>query len=134
LSSSFSSTRRDSFADDKHLFNLVVCSYLDCKELPIVCAAAIDADGDSRSSRKKTADTIHFTIDVEHATEAALKGDEVLETVWFALAQEKPCDANIARKVITACARLYAARGLDPRSYFRQIRQGSAIDRRKVAA
>jgi hypothetical protein len=128
MSTSFCTSRRDSFADSKSLFKRVVAKYVDCKSLPTVCAVDSDADNPSKS-RRMSPNTIHYAVDVEHATVAALQNDSILEAGWFALAQEKPCDGNTARKVITSCAKLYATRGLDPGIYFRHLRCGS-IDRR----
>jgi hypothetical protein len=138
LSSSFSSTR-DSLADtvqskrqdSKLLFYKIVAAYVECKGLSVV--SAINIDPNSRT-RKQTSDTVHYAIDVQRATEKALNGDPTLEAAWFALAQGHTCDPNAARKVIAACSRLYSARCLDPQSYFRNIRKGSAIGLQKAVA
>lgn len=102
------------------VFHSVVKLYVEVVQISPVSAIQIDRDAPSRS-RRLTSDDIHFRVDVERATEYALRGRLELEPVWFRLAaNEVGIDQKQAAAVIHLCGRLYAARGLEPRKYYRR--------------
>lgn len=110
------------FIHYQFLFDRVVRAYVEISELPPV--TALDYDHDAPRSRTLTHDAINFRVDVEHATETALRDLPALQRAWFALACGDNVDAETTRAVITRCGRLYQQRGLDPNKYFHSFRRG----------
>jgi len=124
-------TRKAQLARYNRLFQHVTDSYLQQKSLPVVCALDLDEDSTSRS-RKWSVESACYAIDVEHATLAALRGDDELQQAWFSLLQGFPVLPHVAQSVIEKCGRFYTARNLDPGVYFKApIRHGS-VHRRAV--
>ena len=119
------------FEEDKTLVWSICRAFALCKSAQELTAARIDES--VPASKRKTATSIHFTIDTEHALDSlikahpgqkydllaswrgllrrALKGDEQLTVITDA-------DARLIERF----APVLAARELFPRSYFRENR------------
>ena len=117
---------RDRFAEQKELFDSVVRAYVEIsEELPLITAFSYDPDAPRQ--RTLTPDAIHFRVDVESATETALRDLPALQRAWFRLACGDKVEAALAKPTVTRCARLYQARSLDPNLYFHRFRIGGLI-------
>jgi hypothetical protein len=110
------------FIHYQFLFDRVVRAYVEISELPPI--TALDYDIDAPRSRTLTHDAVDFRVDVEAATETALRDLPALQSAWFELARADKVTATTARAVITRCGKLYQERGLDPNKYFYVFRRG----------
>jgi len=110
------------------MFKSVVGGYVEAKKMPPICATNSD---DENRNRKLGPLTIHFLVDVELATEAALKDRPDLQRAWFELAQDHPVEPAVAKETIHRCGAMYTARGLMPKQYFTFIkrRKGEPLPR-----
>lgn len=114
-------SKRDMLAYFQDVFTATVDEYVRIRQLSPVIAHQLDPDPTVRSE-KITYSLIDYAVDIEHATEAALKGRQELQCVWFDLAQKKPVDMRLAQEVGDRCGRFYAARKLEPWKYYRRNR------------
>ena len=103
-------------------FQAVTKSYTHIKSLAPIVACQISNDDPTSRSEKLTIDGIHFTVDVERATERALSDRPELQPVWFRLVAGETVEPKLARQTITICGRIYAANKLEPWRYFRRNR------------
>ena len=110
------------FRHYQFLFDRVVRAYVEISELPPI--TALDYDPDAPRSRTLTHDAVNFRVDVEHATETALRDLPALQRAWFELACANSVNPFTARAVTTRCGKLYQERGLDPNKYFYAFRRG----------
>lgn len=99
------------------IFNAVTEAYVYTKSLSLVVAHRLDDDPTTRSE-KLTVDGIHFAIDVQHATEEALKNEPELQSAWFAFVAGEKVEPKISQQLVWKCGRIYEARKLAPWKYF----------------
>jgi hypothetical protein len=108
------------------VFEAVAKAYTTIKNSHPVVASNPDTDAPSQS-RPLTFAGIEYAVDVDNATETALKDQPRLQAAWFQLiAGDTTVDPTLAIRIIRACGTVYDSRGLDPGEYFRSIRRGSA--------
>ena len=122
--------RRYSSALDYPLFESVIKAYL--HNLYCVTVAPLQAvqhDPDATSHRRSTLHSVEFIVDVEKASAAALQ-DRQSQNAMDQILKEMcggPVDESISlglrADVVSKCARIYRARGLEPSVYFRRIRR-----------
>lgn len=106
------------------VFNAVTKAYITVKNLHPVVASDPDIDS-PKQARPLTYEKIEFAVDVENATEAAIKDQPRLQATWLQLAAgDTTVDPALAMRTIRACAKVYENRGLDPGIYFHKIRRG----------
>jgi len=107
------------YRDSLALFNSVQRGYRKVKELPdIVCS---QVDPQSHPSLRKTPESIHFAVDVERITSRVLRDDKELQSAWFAMLNEQPVDAEVGRRLVLRCGRVYGP--LNPIVYFTRVRR-----------
>lgn len=106
-------------------FNAVVAEYVRIKQLSPVVASTFDPEGTDRSD-KLTFDLVGYAVDIERATESALRDSPELQQTWFALAQGQPADPKLAHRVIEKCGRIYSARRLEPWRYWSRTQKRKA--------
>ena len=130
-----SNTSRQRFAHSYLIFTSVVQQHKAICDLPLLVASEIDIDAPTRSRRLDFA-AIDYKVDIESATTASLRGlrDEAqLQKTWFQLvAGDQTTDADLAKRVIRACAPVYEQRGLEPFYHLRKVRRGG-VGRRRAA-
>lgn len=86
---------------------------------PIV-AMNPDEDAESKSYPLSFLAT-DYKVDIESATEKALRGKPDLQAAWFKIvAGNRSVPTSLATQVIEACAPIYEQRGLEPWAYFRR--------------
>jgi hypothetical protein len=116
------------------LFDAVVEMYVRAKFTNPLSAS--NPDPDSRFFRWTHA-LVEFIADVEHSTEAVLRGPTE-QAIWHQLSLRvanemgaaglpEPCTIPLkdASAVIQKCARVYHAKGLEPKTYFVHIKNRS---------
>jgi hypothetical protein len=111
-------TKRELLTQQRNLFDRVISAYVQVRGYPVVVAVDPDDDPVSRS-HKWTPTLCHYLVDVELSTTDALKELPELQAAWFTLAAGEIVEPSLAEQVVSRCARLYKARGLDPGLYFR---------------
>jgi hypothetical protein len=115
------------------LFDSVLETYVKAKLTQPV--SAIDYDPDSRPL-KWTPVLAEFIADVQSATEAVLRDLPAEQEIWHQLSLHIAKDLGIpglpeprkisltdANAVVQKCARIYFARGLEPKEYFTRIKR-----------
>jgi len=100
---------------NRQYFRSVADTYLQFSEYAPVVALNYDPIA---SSKKLTADIIHFLCDVEVATKKVLKTPEALEQ-WKALIEGGKLSPQLSASIVNRCARIYRLKGLAPYHYFR---------------
>jgi hypothetical protein len=106
------------------LVERVIAAYIRVSELPLLTAITYDPDLPQQHTLSRTSHD--FLIDVERATEAALKGFPALQTAWFDLAEDGKVSAALQRSIVTKCGRVYQDRGLCPNKYLHSFKRGRA--------
>ncbi|WP_047495858.1 hypothetical protein [Terriglobus sp. TAA 43] len=112
-------TKRERFAHYEDITNAVIREYVRIKSLHPVIAQSFDPNPVT-ASQKLTLDLIGYKIDIEKATEYALKDRLDLQVTWFSLALDKPVSPELREEVIWKCGRIYGARNLAPWRYWRR--------------
>ena len=98
-------------------FEETIRAYRETRELPPLAAASFDPDG--HGNRKLTATGIEYVCDVENATKKALDNNPELLKAWSQIVNGETVPEKLESKIAWACGKLYAARKLRPRQYFR---------------
>jgi hypothetical protein len=117
------------------LFDSVLETYVKARLTQPI--SAIDYCPDSRPF-KWTPVLAEFIADVQSATEAVLYNSPAQQDIWHQLSlrtaaemgaaglpEPKVVSAKDAQAVAQKCARIYHARGLEPKQYFTRIKQRS---------
>jgi hypothetical protein len=121
-----------SFSFQKALFEQVAQSYVETKNLSPVTAS--NPDIDAPLSKKLSFIAVDFLVDVERATEQALKDFPDLQKTWFQLVNgDLNVDPKLAEITIRLTAMVYHERSLDPALYFRTLRRGRAIQKEQFS-
>ena len=102
-------------------FTATVAEYIRIRQLSPVVAHQIDPHPVVRSVRLSY-DHIDYAVDIERATETALRDQPALQAVWFELALNRPANPKLAHQCIQACGRVYAGRRLEPFRYYQRDR------------
>ena len=89
------------------------------RQLEPVASSNPDPDPTKRSQRL-TYSLIDWIADIELATEKALADRPDLQSVWFAIALEKPVNMRQRNETLQKCGRIYAGLGLEPWKYWRR--------------
>ena len=111
--------RRLTFDQQRQLCTTVIDAYQQLLDLPPL--AALQFAHDELRPRLYSGAAIDYKLDIERATESALR-EPAAQAAWFALLQGQPVDPDVETRVVTKCARLYHKRGLHPRRYFKPNR------------
>ena len=114
-------SRADLQAHYANSFTATVGEYVRIRQLSPVVAHQIDPNPVVRSVRLSY-DHLDYVVDIERATEAALREKPELQRAWFQLALGEPVDTGLAQHCIQACGRVYAGRKLEPFRYYRRDR------------
>lgn len=97
-------------------FRAVIEEYVKVRQYSPVVSSTFDPDGLDHS-HKLTYASIDWLIDVERATEVALKDKPDLQKTWFAIAFEQPVDKGLEIETANRCGRFYVSRKLEPWRY-----------------
>ena len=135
MASSFDAEAAPDTAESRHLqqlstFRSVTAAYVDCCQRSATTAHSIDPDS-PQTPNKWSPESAHFKADIESATLRALGTDLGLQAAWWNLVLGERCPAHIAEQVVDRCGRIYAARFLEPQTYFRRTRKGSAESQKR---
>jgi hypothetical protein len=112
-------TKRERFAHYADIVNAIIHEYVRIKNLSPIVAQTFDPHPVT-TSQKLTLNVIGYKIDIENATEQALKDRLDLQAAWFGMALGERVPPELRQEVIWACGRLYAARFLQPWAYWRR--------------
>lgn len=111
------------YTHQKRYFYAVLECYAAIRESHPLAACNYNPDAETQNY-PLCASSVEHAVDIEKATEAALKNHLELEAVWFQLLNG---DATIngfkSMQVIKLCAPIYESRGLEPWTYRRRVRQ-----------
>lgn len=107
------------YRDSLSLVTRVLNSYRLVQELPAVVCSSIDPQ--TPPSLRKSPESIHYVCDTERITARVLGDDKELQDAWFRMLREEHVDAEIGRRLVLRCGRVYGP--LDPAVYFRTIRR-----------
>jgi hypothetical protein len=104
--------------EKRRVFDQVIQAYLELSEYqPLV---AINCDEFARTY-KRSVEVSHFLCDVELATKRASATPD-LYLKWQSLITGEQVEHETAAHIVNRCARIYQARELAPRLYFRTIK------------
>lgn len=113
----------DRYTHQKRYFEAVVSCYTEIRESHPLAACNYDPEAETRN-HPLCASSVEHAVDIERATEFALKDHPELESVWFQLAANDPAVNGLsAMKVVRLCSKVYKQRQLEPWSYRRRVRR-----------
>lgn len=124
MSSSFDSgNNTETYAHQRRYFESVVGCYREIRESHPIAACNYDPEAETRN-HPLCASSVEHAVDIERATEFALKDHPELESAWFQLLANDPVVNGLkAMKVVRLCSKVYKQRQLEPWSYRRRIRR-----------
>lgn len=123
--------RRYRSAQGYAIFESVIKAYLhNLYCLRYAPLQAIQHDPEAGAHRRSPFHSVEFCADITRATKVALHGNPLWEDCLDQLLREAygeriddTFSLGLRAEVVSKCARIYRARGLEPAVYFRRIRK-----------